>query len=212
MKEIVIYGTGGFGREIMDALTFQNQKTKQYEIVGFIDDNDKCIGTQINGYPVLGTGEFLLASRKPISVLVCIGTPTVRKGIIERLCKNPMIEYPNFIANGVQFNLELVQLGKGNIIASRCDLTVNIAISNFNIINLQCTVGHDCIMEDYVTLAPGCRISGNVTIEEGCDIGTGTCIRQGLTIGTQTVVGMGSVVVKDIPSHVMAYGNPCRVQ
>ena len=41
--------------------------------------------------------------------------------------------------------------------------------------------------------------------------GGGAIIMPGVTIGNNVVIGAGSVVTKDIPDHVIAYGNPCRV-
>ncbi len=50
-----------------------------------------------------------------------------------------------------------------------------------------------------------------VHIGKNCWIGAGTVILPGVTIGDNTVIGAGSVVTKDIPSGVVAVGNPCRV-
>jgi len=53
----------------------------------------------------------------------------------------------------------------------------------------------------------------NMTVKIGrnCWIGAGVVIVPGVTIGDNTVIGAGSVVTKDIPSNVVAVGNPCRV-
>jgi maltose O-acetyltransferase len=50
-----------------------------------------------------------------------------------------------------------------------------------------------------------------VSIGSDCWIGMGACILPGVTIGDRVVVGAGSVVTKDLPSNVVAAGNPCRV-
>lgn len=50
-----------------------------------------------------------------------------------------------------------------------------------------------------------------VTIGDNVWIGAGVNILPGVTIGDNTVIGAGSVVTKDIPSNVLAVGNPCRV-
>ena len=50
-----------------------------------------------------------------------------------------------------------------------------------------------------------------VHIGENCWIGAGALIMPGVTIGDNSVIGTGSVVTKDIPANVVAYGNPCRV-
>lgn len=50
-----------------------------------------------------------------------------------------------------------------------------------------------------------------VHIGKNCWIGAGALIMPGVTIGDNSVIGAGSVVTKDIPSNVVAVGNPCRV-
>lgn len=50
-----------------------------------------------------------------------------------------------------------------------------------------------------------------VHIGENCWIGAGAIILPGVTVGDNTVIGAGSVVTRDIPSNVVAVGNPCRV-
>ena len=55
------------------------------------------------------------------------------------------------------------------------------------------------------------QYNASVTIGKNCWIGAGAVILPGVTIGDNTVIGAGSVVNKDIPSNVVAVGNPCKV-
>lgn len=82
--------------------------------------------------------------------------------------------------------------------------------SVFAIINLDTTVGHDAILDSFVTVYPGCNISGNVHIGQLCEIGTGTQVIQGLSIGDSTVVGADSVVIRDLPANCTAVGVPAK--
>lgn len=68
------------------------------------------------------------------------------------------------------------------------------------------TVGHPIKpdMRRYMYTSP-------VVIGDNCWIGANVTICPGVTIGENTVIGAGSVVTKDIPSNVVAFGNPCRV-
>ena len=50
-----------------------------------------------------------------------------------------------------------------------------------------------------------------VHIGKNCWIGANAVVLPGITIGDNVVIGAGSVVTKDIPSNVVAAGNPCRV-
>ncbi len=58
----------------------------------------------------------------------------------------------------------------------------------------------------------GLQYNMPVHIGKNCWIGAGVVIVPGVTIGDNVVIGAGSVVTKDIPSGVLAFGNPCRVQ
>lgn len=57
----------------------------------------------------------------------------------------------------------------------------------------------------------GIQYNAPVRIGKNCWIGSGALVMPGVTIGDNTVIGAGSVVTKDIPSNVVAVGNPCRV-
>lgn len=73
------------------------------------------------------------------------------------------------------------------------------------------TVGHDCKIGKMVTINPGVKISGNVQIGSSTLLGTGAVVLDNLKIGSNSIIGAGSVVTRDIPDHVVAYGNPCKV-
>ncbi len=72
-------------------------------------------------------------------------------------------------------------------------------------------VGHHCILEDFVDINPGVVISGKVVIGEKSTIGSGCTIVDGVKIGKNTLIGAGSLVTRDIPENVVAYGSPCRI-
>ena len=59
---------------------------------------------------------------------------------------------------------EAVEIGGGTIITAHTSITTNISIGRHVHVNLNCTIGHDTVIEDYVTLSPGVHLSGNVTI------------------------------------------------
>ena len=70
------------------------------------------------------------------------------------------------------------------------------------------TAGHPILPE---LRAQGYQYNAPIHIGRNCWIGAGAIILPGVTIGENTVIGAGSVVTKDIPSNVVAVGNPCRV-
>ncbi len=70
------------------------------------------------------------------------------------------------------------------------------------------TAGHPILPE---LRQKGYQYNMPVHIGKNCWIGAGALIMPGITIGDNVVVGAGSVVTKDLPSDVVAVGNPCRV-
>jgi acetyltransferase-like isoleucine patch superfamily enzyme len=67
------------------------------------------------------------------------------------------------------------------------------------------------VINDFVTINPSCSIAGYVSIGENTEICIGTTIIDGVNIGKNTIIGAGSLVTKDMPDNVVAYGNPCKI-
>lgn len=209
MKDIAIFGVGGFGREVLTLIQDINWIEKHWNVIGFFDDGHPK-GEMVNGYPVLGGVEELNAWREPIAVTIAIGTPSIKKKILGNI-HNALVEYPTLIHPSVIIgDRKYVKIGKGGIICATNIITTNIEIGDFVILNLACTVGHDTIIKDYAAFMPTCNISGEVVIEEGVYCGTGVKIINQTSIGANTIVGAGAVVTKPLPANCTAVGMPAR--
>lgn len=206
-NDLVVYGAGGMGRELMWQLC--DPLSEKYNLLGFIDDDPQKQGRVVNGYPVVGDTQWLLERKREISVVVAVGSPSIRKKIVEKLKTNPNIRFPNIIAPDARIS-EFVELGEGCIICYANIITVNIKIGDFFLANRCCTIGHDCVIGDFVTLNPMACVSGNVTVGECTDIGTGAHIIQGKTVGKNVIIGAGALVNKDIPASCTAVGVPAK--
>ena len=102
-------------------------------------------------------------------------------------------------------------IGIGALINSKVSIAAHTTIGNFVSINRHVSIGHHTNIGDYCSINPGVNIAGNVTIGEGTTIGMGTNILHQVKIGKNTIIGAGSVVTKDIPDNVVAYGSPCKI-
>ena len=209
MKKIVIVGAGGFGREVEWLIKRINQVNPTYEMIGFVDDG-KAIGEKIGHSKVIYTTDELSKVNEELCVTIAIGNAKVRKMIAEKLSANPNLEFSNLIDPSVIYDEEETTLGKGNIICAGTIMTVNIAIGNFNIINLDCTIGHDDTMKDYITIYPSVNVSGNVVLNDCVEVGTGTQIIQGLTVVENTIIGASAAVVKSIKESGTYVGIPAK--
>lgn len=116
----------------------------------------------------------------------------------------------NVIHSGLDIS-KMSTLGCGVLINSKVSIAAHTHIGDFVSINRHVSIGHHTTIGDYCSINPGCNIAGNVTIGEGTTIGMGTNILHQVKIGKNTIIGAGSVVTKDIPDNVVAYGSPCKV-
>lgn len=209
MKDLIIFGASGFGREVAWAVERVNSVTPTWNLLGFMDDDDSIQGNEINGYKVLGKTSNIKEYSN--AYFVCaVGASKVREKIINNMkVINPDIKFGTVIDPSVEMS-DFVTIGEGSIICAHTIVTVNISIGNHVIINLDCTVGHDAVLQDFVTLYPSVNVSGNTNIGHAVELGTGMQIIQGKTVGNYSIVGAGAVVVKDIPEKCTAVGSPAK--
>lgn len=208
MRKIYIIGAGGFGREVAWLIERINNTTPAWELMGFIDDNNEKHGKCEGKYPVIGDCDFLRCCEE-VWVVCAIGTAEIRKSVISKVEKYSNVRFATLIDPDVVWAYSTT-IGEGSIICAGTILTVDISIGRHVIVNLDCTVGHDTVIGDYVTIYPGVNVSGCVMVEDCVELGTGAQIIQGKRIGYQTIVGAGAVVTKDLPSRCTAVGMPAK--
>ena len=208
MKDLIIVGTGGVGRETAQIVEEMNKVKKEWNILGFIDDNKDLKGKIVNGYRVIGDRTYLNYFEKEVYVVIAIANYSVKKELVEFLT-NKNIKYATLIHPSVILN-DTIKIGEGCIVYPGVIMTVNIDVGNHVIISPKCGVGHDTIIEDYVTLLWNVNVSGNEKIRQGATLGSGSTIIQGLEIGRGSFVGAGAVVIRDIEANKTAVGVPSR--
>lgn len=213
MKLYAIYGVSGFGREVMPVARrmLQRQGAEADELV-FVDDNPT--EPSVNGQRVMTWDEFLAAPAQTKFVNVAIANSPVREKLAQR-CTDAGVESFSIIAENAVV-LDENEIGEGAILCPFAMLTSNAKIGRHFHANIYSYVAHDCVIGDFVTLAPGVKCNGNVVVEDHAYIGTGAILRQGkpgdpLVIGRGAVVGMGAVVTKNVAPGTTVIGNPARL-
>jgi sugar O-acyltransferase (sialic acid O-acetyltransferase NeuD family) len=202
-------GAGGFAREVLEIFKGQNTKSKTWDIVGFVDEDESLHGSIMNGYPVLGGLEWLAQHNSNNFGCVCaIGVCDARKLVVQKL-QTIGVSFYNAIHPSVVMS-EFVELGQDVIICAGSVLTVNIKIGDHVHINLNSTVGHDTVIGNYCSINPAVAINGNNCLGEGVYVGTGAKFIQEVSVGDWSTIGAGAVVVKDIPERVVAVGVPAK--
>lgn len=209
MKDLVLIGAGGFGREVAWLVENINRVQKEWNLIGFIDIDSAIKGEILNGLPVLGGLEWLETRERSIYVSCTIGNPKIRGKVISEASEFTNVRFATLIDPSVMIS-EWVEVGKGSIICAGSILTVNITIGEHVIVNLDCTIGHDAIINDYCTLYPSVNLSGNTILKSYVELGTGCQVIQGINIETRTIVGAGAVVVRNLPANCTAVGSPAK--
>ena len=208
MKDIVIYGFGGFATGDVTWLIDEiNEEAREWSIVGYLDDNAGNHGKEKNGYKVLGGAEWLDGGRD-VHCVVAIGNGAAREKTVLRI-KDKVKGFPSLVNPDVRISRHAV-VGEGCVICAGCLISGNAEIRDFVIVNLGCTIGHDAVLQEYSIVAPGVNISGNVEIGKYADIGTGATVIQGVRIGDGSVIGASAAVIRDIPAHCTAVGVPAK--
>lgn len=210
MKDIAIFGAGGFGREVLTLINDINKVYNIWNLIGFFDDG-KQSGEIVNGYPVLGGIKELNLWKRSLSLSIAIGSPVIKKNIISKI-NNPLIDYPSIIHPTVLIgDKSTVKIGKGCIICANNIITTDSIIGDFVILNLACTVGHDTKIGDYSAFMPTCNISGEVIIGENVYCGTGAKIINKINVGDNSTIGAGAVIINNVDSCTVVAGVPAKI-
>lgn len=206
-KKLIIIGAGSVGGFI----SYNIEEFKEFEILGFLDDDPSKHGKIVYGYKVLGNIDNIdeYISNEKVYVVIGIANPFDKEKIAVKLL-DKRVEFPNLISSNVWMSSE-VKIGKGVILYPGVSINYGTVIKDFVIINMNCAVGHNCIINDYSTLAPGVNLGGHTFIGSTSEIGIGVSTRQGITIGNKSIIGGQSMVVKDVKEGVKVKGVPASI-
>lgn len=195
MKDILIIGAGGIGRETAWIIEEINEVKPTWNLLGYIDENSEIHGKELNGYKVLGGLEVLEKLEEKPYVVVAIANCSVKKSIVTKLGEKynfATIIYPTVrISNSIE-------IAQGTIIYPGVTLTVNTKVGNHVLISGNCGIGHDTVIGDYSSVLWGSNFSGYDTVGESCFIGVGSKVIQGIDISKENKISAGITVIEDV--------------
>lgn len=208
MRRIGIFGTSGMAREAGDIAWD----------LGLEPVYVACDQAEIDACSL--PGDFILESDadcyRDMDYVIGIGNNTIRQRIAQR--HGGGLRFSNLIHPSATFGRgqrEQIEHRQGVIVCAGARFTNNIQIGNFCIFNLNSTISHDVVIEEYVYVAPGAHITGNIHIEARVWIGVGVSINQGhesvkRRICEGATIGSGAVVLKDCEPNAIYAGVPAR--
>jgi len=207
MKDIAIYGAGGFGREVASMIIAINEVEPQWNFIGFFDDGITKGTKNIFGEIIGGIIE-LNSWKNELNVIFSISTPYILKNIIDKI-ENDNILFPNLIAPNVNFlHKDSLKMGKGNLLFFGIRISCEVTVGDFNLLNGFVSLGHDVQIGSFNVLGPMVRLSGNVQIKDENFFGVQSIVLQGIKIGNKTKVGANSVIYRNTKDETIYMGNP----
>ena len=207
MKDIVIFGAGGYGREVACIIKRINNVKQEWNFLGFIDDGLEA-GTTNDYGVVLGNTEFLNSYDKELFLVIPISNPEIIQKIVNSI-NNKNINYPNIIDPDVLFiDRESVKMGKGNIFSPKTLVSCNVIIGDFNLFNMNDGIGHDATIGNCNTFMPNVNISGGVVIGDRNLFGVKSTMLQYLTMGNDNMVGAHSLIARKAKDGFTYVGVP----
>ena len=202
--KIAIIGASGHGKVVAELAEFCG-----FEVIFF--DDTLYSKKKVEDWPVKGSLNDLLEKRQEISfATVAIGDSIIRNKYTEILLNAglelPILVHPNATVS------KHSQLSQGTQVLAGAVINPFSIVGISCIINTNAVVEHDCVIGNYSHICPNATLAGGVNIGQHVWFGMNSCARQLIKIGEYTTIGMGSVVVEDIPSRVLAFGVPAKVK
>ena len=205
MKNLLIIGAGGCGREVFQWAKDIQEEKEIWTSIRFLDDDlhvlddfglqDAMAGT-IRDYQPCANDEVVCAIGDPITRLT-LCCDFRKKGAFFANIIHPTVLIADYS-----------RIGTGVIICPRTIISTNVKIDDFVLINTFCVVGHDVTIESGCTLSAQCDLMGGAYLEEESFLGSGARIFPNVRVGKQSKIGAGSVVIRNVPSNVSIFGNP----
>jgi sugar O-acyltransferase (sialic acid O-acetyltransferase NeuD family) len=212
VRTIFIIGAGGFAREVRWLVDEINASSAVYSFRGYVVSDVSKLGSHDSTAEVVGDLRWLVEHRDEVDALaIGIGTPAARLKVSGDLQQHfPDEKWPALIHPTVRLDRASAEIGPGVLLCAGVIGTVDVRLKPFSMVNLACTLGHECEIGRGAVLNPTVNISGGVLIGDGALVGTGAQVLQYLKVGARATVGAGAVVTKDVADGVTVVGAPAK--
>ena len=183
MRDLVILGAGGHGREVLDIVEAVNAVHATWRFRGFLDDGDPAVD-RLHRRRAQVLGPVTALADMDAAFLIGIGQPEDRESVaaIASTTGHDAATLVHPLASVGSDN----QLGMGVVPAAGARVTTNVHLGAHVHLNVGAVVSHDGLVGDFVTLSPGVFVNGGVTLESRVLLGTAAVVTPGRTIGSGT--------------------------
>ena len=213
MNNLLIYGCGGLGLEILSYIKAVHAgKTADKPIVsGFIDDNvasarlDDARAVWQNDYQVYAGVDDAPAG---LGVVIAIGDPSVRAKVYAKSVAAGLV--PQTIVHPTAIVSPSASVEQGCVIAPFSFIGPFAKVGHNCIVNNYASIGHDATLGDSSVLSPYSTLNGSAVCGERSFLGTASVILVGKALGASSKLSAGSVLTSDTDDGALAVGNPAK--
>jgi len=163
VRDIMIVGAGGFGREAVWTLERINTAAETWRVIGFADDDPAKATGALEGYPMLGPVEQASRDYPGAAVFVAIGDNAMREGIYRRLRGH---DFPVIIDPSAEV-APTADIRHGTFVGPQAVVSVGAELGKFVIVAARAGVGHDARLGDFAQLGPGATLAGHAELATG---------------------------------------------
>jgi sugar O-acyltransferase (sialic acid O-acetyltransferase NeuD family) len=206
---VLLFGAGGLGREMLQVLRDIAADGGAADCVAFVVDPGLAAPEAVQGVPVRRDAVAMLRSDAGLRVVVALGNPVAREAVAARLAAEAGPRFATLLHPAVWMG-ETVAIGEGSMVFGFSSATADVRIGRHVLINPGCSIAHDCVLEDFATLAPAVALAGGVHLEHGAELGIGARVAPRLRVGRGALVGAGAVVIGDVLPGSIVAGVPAR--
>lgn len=207
MKNLLIIGARGWGREIYNMLPDCIGYGTEFVVKGFLDDKADALDG-MSGYPsIIDSVEHY--EPQPDDVFTCaLGDAHWKKHYAE-IILNKRGKFINIIHKTAKVGRNTI-LGTGCIIADNVGISCDIKIEDFVTFQSFSSVGHDARIGSFSHLGVRSFLGGYSSLGTTTTIQTNSIILPHVRVGDYCIVGAGAVVIKKVKDRITVYGNPAK--
>lgn len=207
MKNLIIVGAGGFGREMIAWAKQSHGYGEDFVLKGFLDDNPQALKDFAVDLPVCGS--VATYDIKEEDVFCCaIGNPKFKRRCIESITRRGG-HFISLIHRSAVLG-ERNQIGNGLILCPYAVITSDVKIGDFVTVNLHSFIAHDTKIGSFSQLHCHVDICGHVEIGEETLLGSHASLLPQISLGDRVNVSAGAVVAASFESDITLAGIPAR--
>lgn len=208
MQDLVVFGAGGMAKEISILVQAVNKEKSSFRHIAYaIDDEYYHENMNIHGVPVFSR-KWLIEHRDDVVCVCAIGYPKERRKAQKGLTQEG-VRFVSLVHPTTRI-WEGTTIGAGCMIQPDCGISVDCRLGDGIFLNGDVNIGHDVVLEDFVTCFPRVQISGKVHIGEAACIGAMSFINEKRKVGAEAVIAPGSIVFNNVRDKIHVMGNPAK--